>query len=93
MVMRYVVPATAAAALGLSFASGFAGAATGTQQCAALEAQVDAQLPATNVPSDVREATAERDEGAKLCHSGQTEAGMAKLRQALADATRGHQND
>jgi hypothetical protein len=93
MIMRYVVPAMAAAALGLSTASAFAQAQTGTQQCAALEAQVDEHIASRMVPSLVRTAQDLRAEGGKLCASGQTEAGIAKLQQALADATRGHEND
>jgi hypothetical protein len=87
MIVRFVVPAMAAAALGLSTASAFAQqtAQTAAQQCAALEAQIDTNMPMT-MPNMIKTATAEREEGAKLCNSGKTEEGIAKLQQALADA-------
>jgi hypothetical protein len=87
MIMRFVVPAMAAAALGLLTASAFAAQAQSAakQSCAALESQVDRNLPMAQ-PGDIGKATAERAQGAKLCNSGKTEQGMAKLQQALTTA-------
>jgi hypothetical protein len=76
----------AAAALGLSTASAFAQAQPAAPPtCAGLEAQVDRNLPMAQ-PTDVAAATAQRAEGAKLCDSGKTQEGIAKLQQALTTA-------
>jgi hypothetical protein len=87
MIMRFVVPATAAA---LMFSvSAFAAQTTpaqsaGMQQCTQLESQITTNLPEA-IPSVSRKAAAERDDGMKLCNSGKTEEGVAKLQQALTD--------
>ncbi len=91
MIMRFVVLATAAAALGLSAASAFAAQTTAPaqsaamQRCNQLEAQISNVLPEA-IPSMVGKATTERARGAKLCQQGKTEQGIATLERALNDA-------
>jgi hypothetical protein len=88
MIMRFVVPATAAALM-LSVSAFAAQTSTsaqssGMQQCTQLESQIATDLQDA-IPSASRKATAERDEGMKLCNSGKTDEGIAKLQQALTD--------
>jgi hypothetical protein len=91
MIMRLVVSATAAAALGLSAASAFAAQSNtpaqsaAMQQCAALEAQVTSLLPEA-ISQMSAKARSERDQGAKLCQQGKTDEGIATLEQARTDA-------
>ncbi len=54
------------------------------QQCTQLESEITTNLPEA-IPSGVKKATNERDDGAKLCSSGKTDEGIAKLQQALTD--------
>ena len=87
MIMRCVVPLTAAAAFGLLATSALA-AQTGpsaAQRCTQLETQVATVLPEA-IPSMVQKATSEHAEGARLCSAGKTEQGIATLERALNDA-------
>ena len=88
MIMRFVVPATAAALMFAASAFAAQNSTTaqspGMQECAQLEAQINSELPGA-IPSEVRKVTAERDDGAKLCNSGKTDEGIAKLEQAVSD--------
>jgi hypothetical protein len=91
MIMRFVVPVIAAAALGLPAASALAAqsganaSSAAMQTCNQLEQQVANVLPEA-IPTMVKQATDERAEGAKLCQSGKTEQGIATLERALNDA-------
>jgi len=91
MIMRFVVPTIAAAALGLAAAPVLAAQSSAKAQsaamqtCSQLEAQIANVLPEA-IPSMARKATDERTEGAKLCRSGKTEQGIPLLEQALNDA-------
>ena len=88
MIVRFVVPATAAAAFGLLATSVLAAQATPStamQTCTQLEAQVASLLPEA-IPSMLRKATNERAKGAKLCESGKTDQGIATLERAREDA-------
>jgi hypothetical protein len=88
MIMRFVVPATAAAAFGLLATSALAAQATPStamQTCTRMEAQVASLLPEA-IPSMVGKATNERAEGAKLCDAGKTDQGIATLERAQTDA-------
>jgi hypothetical protein len=88
MIVRFVVPAMAAAGFGLLATSVLAAQATpptAMQTCTQLEAQVAGVLPEA-IPSMLGKATKERAEGAKLCESGQTDQGIATLERAKEDA-------
>jgi hypothetical protein len=90
MIMRMVVSATAAAALGLSAASVLA-AGSSTQQSAAMQRCTDLQAQVTSLlPEAISQmagkARSERDQGVKLCQQGKVEEGIATLEQALNDA-------
>ncbi len=88
MIMRCVVPLTAAAAFGLLATSALAaqaGPSAASQRCTQLETQVATVLPEA-IPSMVQKATSEHAEGARLCNAGKTEQGIATLERALNDA-------
>ena len=91
MIMRFVVPVIAAAALGLPAASvmaaqnGAPANSAAMQTCTQLEAQVASVLPEA-IPSMMQKASDERTKGAQLCKSGKTEQGIATLERALNDA-------
>jgi hypothetical protein len=88
MMMRFVVPA-GAAALALMITPLLAAAAAPTtaaqKQCAQLESTIDVQIAEAR-PSQVAKTTKERQDGEQLCNSGKTEQGIATLQHALRDA-------
>ena len=91
MIMRFVVPVLAAAAIGLPAASVLAAQSDAKAQSAAiktcrqLEGQVGNLLPEA-LPAMVKKVTDERSEGTRLCRSGKPEQGITLLEQALNDA-------
>ena len=91
MMMRFVVPAGAAALALMTTPVLAAGAPTPAQmsaaqkQCAQLESAIDAQM-AEATSAQVAKTTKERQEGERLCNSGKPEEGVAMLQHALRDA-------
>jgi hypothetical protein len=76
---------TATAAVMLLASSAFAATMTPAAQCTALQKQWDQSITQHSSASKVKEARALHTDGVKLCSSGKSSDGVAKLEQAIKD--------
>lgn len=83
MTRRFLLPV--AAALTMVVAPAMAAQMSGTEKCTALEKQFDQAIVKHAKDAKAADARALRTDGGKLCTSGKTTEGMAKLEQALND--------